>query len=839
MQRRHHAEDGTSADDAKRKQTTEDADAEDDTDDVAAAAFGDHSGDHGGQGDHGGEEGGGACGSALRGASCPTTPRRVIVTLSIGKRSHFKVTRVPMQAYAQRVGADLEVVDSPSHPCLAAWNATLQIGANSHFMKLPLLQYFLQRYDQLLFLDDDVLLSPHAPDVFRATPCGAIGAVVEGYHKQGWHTMHMRSVCSIYGLGASHPAVCGTEALKQQARIFNSGVMVLSKHHLPLLAGWDAHKLECRILCDQLYMNAMASKHGACLHDLGNAFNLPGTQVRRELMTTQRARHAAVHASAVGEEVAGASPASAAALLPSLKGTALGSSCFVHLTVLPAKPHTSHYLLQRSLKHADLMRCDYQQGTHALAPSERASMLRALPDFQYDIEKIWCKGRAKGCQVIPPPPDGAELRPSLPLPGGASGGGDASSGGGGGGSGDSGGGASGAAPPTSVSAQCAAHRAAAAMALPLMPPSQSNASEVPAAARQLLHRAASSAWDCNTVILLFATADFFDLAINWAQAATSIGVTNFVLVAMDKPLADILGKFDLPPGLLLPRVASGDVTITKLNVIGERQRFGLRVLESGFNVLFADLDALFLRSPAPILADGDIIGERIWGRPMSVVKKWGAAICTGFYFMRSNPRTIAIFRQTHAKIVAKRLKQPKWQASDQWAINHAVDDHDVVWHTPMPMKGMGDPHTKFDDLAPSVGFTKRHRSKFVVLPHVHVARSCPILRHGTAPPPSNELGEVKKYALWRKLLKTAYALHCFPPDSMPCPEQKHGEKGCDKSVIMGSAVHIHGEVVFDQRQGLWFMKQGWEQAIKAPRTTDFFAWLKTQHNGAKPGDAPA
>ena len=104
-------------------------------------------------------------------------------------------------------------------------------------------------------------------------------------------------------------------------------------------------------------------------------------------------------------------------------------------------------------------------------------------------------------------------------------------------------------------------------------------------------------------------------------------------------------------------------------------------------MLFADLDALFLRNPAPILADGDIIGERIWGRPMSVVKKWGAGICTGFYFLRSNPRTIAIFRETHQKITAKRTKQPKWQASDQWAINHAVDDADVVWHTPMPMKG--------------------------------------------------------------------------------------------------------------------------------------------------------
>jgi len=273
-------------------------------------------------------------------------------------------------------------------------------------------------------------------------------------------------------------------------------------------------------------------------------------------------------------------------------------------------------------------------------------------------------------------------------------------------------------------------------------------------------------------------------------------------------------------------------------VIGERQRFGLRVLESGFNVLFADLDALFLRNPAPILADGDFIGERIWGRPLSVVRKWGAAICTGFYFVRSNSNTIAIFRKTQQKIVDQRAKQPKWQASDQWAINHALNDAEVQWETPVPMKPISDFSAKFTDEEPSWGYTKQHRSKFVVLPHVHVARSCPILAHGTMPPPADDKKEQKKWQLWQHLLRHSYALHCFPPDSMPCPKQKHGEKGCDKSVIMGSAVHIHGEVVFDQRQGLWFMKEGWEAAIKKPRTTDFFAWLRSQRNGAKPGEAP-
>ena len=761
-----------------------------------------------------------SCGRAAT-ATCTSSaggpPKRVVVTLSIGKRSHFGVTRVPMLAYAQRVGAELVVVDSYEHPCLARWNDTLRTGVNSHFMKLPLLQYFLQQYDQVMFLDDDVLLSPHAPNLFDTVPCESIGAVVEGYHAPGWHAMHGRSYCELYGLAGSHPETCGSAAAMRRIRIFNSGVMLLSKAHLKLLDGWETRELKCKILCDQLYMNAMAVKHGVCLADLGNAFNLPGTQVRKQLASTSRERAASENGDA-----------------PSLEGSALASSCFVHLTVLPAKPYTSHYLLLRALAFRDVMRCEHVDGAHELNALARRSMLTQLPKFEYDIQKIWCRGRAAGCQIIPPtssPSKGLSASEYALITAGSSSSGSSS----GGGSGSSGSyGVAGAADAS----KCAAHRAAASAADPPLAAAVSNASEVPPSARRVLHRAASSAWDCNTVVLLFATKDFYDLAINWMQQAHSIGVDNFVLVAMDRPLAQVLSKFNAPPGLLLPRVESGEVTITKLNVIGERQRFGLRVLESGFNVLFADLDALFLKSPAPILADGDIIGERIWGRPLSVVKKWGAGICTGFYFVRSTARTIAIFRHTHSKITTKRTRQPRWQASDQWAINHAVDDHEVIWQTPMPMKGISDYSGKYVDTSPAVGFTRRHRSKFIVLPHVHVARSCPILKHGTAEPPAEERVERKKWTLWRKLLSTAYALHCFPPDSMPCPTQKHGEKGCDKSVIMGSAVHIHGEVVFDQRQGLWFMKRGWEEAIAQPSTPDFFGWLRSQHNGAKPGEPP-
>ena len=38
---------------------------------------------------------------------------------------------------------------------------------------------------------------------------------------------------------------------------------------------------------------------------------------------------------------------------------------------------------------------------------------------------------------------------------------------------------------------------------------------------------------------------------------------------------------------------------------------------------------------------------------------------------------------------------PLWQASDQWAINHAIYDANVRWHSPSSMKGIADFSTKF------------------------------------------------------------------------------------------------------------------------------------------------
>jgi hypothetical protein len=100
---------------------------------------------------------------------------RAIVVLSVGSRPFLEITRPLMELYAERVGASLHVVTSDAHPSLAPWRERLK--TMPRFLKLPLLDYYLQRYARVMLLDDDVVIAPQAGDLFRQTPCDRVGAV--------------------------------------------------------------------------------------------------------------------------------------------------------------------------------------------------------------------------------------------------------------------------------------------------------------------------------------------------------------------------------------------------------------------------------------------------------------------------------------------------------------------------------------------------------------------------------------------------------------------------------------------------------------------------------------
>lgn len=223
--------------------------------------------------------------------------------------------------------------------------------------------------------------------------------------------------------------------------------------------------------------------------------------------------------------------------------------------------------------------------------------------------------------------------------------------------------------------------------------------ELPAPVLRVLQRAASHSADGKTVALVFATNDFAELVLNWCLTAVRAGVRWFTVVAMDESLRSLLvsGGGDAP-AVLLPRAQQG-VPITKLNIIGERQRFGVQVLAAGLNVVHADADALFLRDPGPLLAEGDIVASRIWGKPLSVVRKWGAGVCTGFYFLRASNATVAFAKRVQRAVAAKAASHAaSWQQSDQYFVNTLLDAMGVAWAAGK-MASMAGAHTARERLA--------------------------------------------------------------------------------------------------------------------------------------------
>jgi hypothetical protein len=348
--------------------------------------------------------------------------------------------------------------------------------------------------------------------------------------------------------------------------------------------------------------------------------------------------------------------------------------------------------------------------------------------------------------------------------------------------------------------------------------------ELPAATLRVLKTAAAHSADGRTVALVFATHDFAELVLNWCLTAVRAGVRWFTVVAMDAELQDLLERGGVgAPVVLLPRAQQG-VPITKLNIIGERQRFGVQVLAAGLSVVHADADALFVRDPTPLLAEGDIVASRIWGKPLSVVRKWGAGVCTGFYFLRSSNRTVAFARSVQQAVAAKaRSHADTWQQSDQYYVNTLLDAMGVTWSRGK-MAGMADYKERMHSFTSDVGVAGGSSGaplRLVMLPHVLAARACPVMKPADLARAGAKPGG--KQRLWQHLLGAAVVLHCFPPEKASAQAQ------AKRTIFMGHPEHIAGEEAFQRGQGLWLLRADWRQ-LPRPQPARFDAWLASVEN---------
>jgi hypothetical protein len=181
------------------------------------------------------------------------TPRsdRAVVTVAAGEygRELFAVSGPAMKAYADRLGADLVVLDWPGHP---DWPMSSKYGVGA----------VLEHYERIVYLDADVLVPADAPDLFALTPDGKFGAVDESPH-----------VPADAAVPAEYRWVCRQQGAEPGpfAPYVNAGVFVCDRSHAPLLAP-PSRPIPPLNLAEQHLLNARLKAAG-CWHPLPRACN--------------------------------------------------------------------------------------------------------------------------------------------------------------------------------------------------------------------------------------------------------------------------------------------------------------------------------------------------------------------------------------------------------------------------------------------------------------------------------------------------------------------------------------------------------------------------------------
>lgn len=193
--------------------------------------------------------------------------RKAVVTLAIG--DHFQkmasLTHPLIHQYAKKCGADFLVFDT------AKLKDKLGLVTYEKFQVFDILD---GTYDQVLFVDTDIVITPNAPSVFDISPLDHFAASNEVEYSMS--TVHKDVTQSqLGGVNWSNP-------------YFNSGVMVFGPRHRNLfdidnniLNVWISnHQNNDHVMSDQPILNYLVNYYQFKFIDLGKHFNR--TRVQRD-----------------------------------------------------------------------------------------------------------------------------------------------------------------------------------------------------------------------------------------------------------------------------------------------------------------------------------------------------------------------------------------------------------------------------------------------------------------------------------------------------------------------------------------------------------------------------
>lgn len=187
-------------------------------------------------------------------------PKRALVTLAIGDAYEKlgRVTHPSLIAYAKKNNAEFIVINKPKYV------DKLKLLT---YEKLQVWELLDGRYDQIAFVDTDILIAPDAPSVFDMCPLDTFGAVSE----------------EAYSMSKVHRSVTQDKLGKVSwvNPYFNSGVMVFGVEHREMfnpsskiLDNWisDTNNQD-HVMSDQPILNYLVNRLNFKMIDFGYKFN--------------------------------------------------------------------------------------------------------------------------------------------------------------------------------------------------------------------------------------------------------------------------------------------------------------------------------------------------------------------------------------------------------------------------------------------------------------------------------------------------------------------------------------------------------------------------------------
>ena len=188
--------------------------------------------------------------------------KRLIITIMFGKDPSFYFAKKSFEEYAKKVDADFICINRPSHIFKSTNKNHNKNALDALFEKISM-GSFVREYEQVLYLDADILITPHAEDVFGfATDKSSLYMFNEGLSSDRSSELNLISSC--------------LDAPVRDKNYFNAGVILFPSSQ-DFLKSIKVYELELFLKksswFDQTYVNFKIRYRNLRIQNLDQTFN--------------------------------------------------------------------------------------------------------------------------------------------------------------------------------------------------------------------------------------------------------------------------------------------------------------------------------------------------------------------------------------------------------------------------------------------------------------------------------------------------------------------------------------------------------------------------------------